>query len=99
MSAEWQFKVGTKATLILDSWLCGSLPSPRAVVYSARFLPTVSLFPPYNLIVAAPRLWNELPLEIRSAKTQVSLRKKLKTYIFGQAFPTQLLCGLVWPRR
>ena len=38
--------------------------------------------------VAAPRLWNELPLEIRSAKTQTSFRKKLKTYFFGQAFPT-----------
>ena len=38
--------------------------------------------------VAAPGHWNELPLEIRSAKTQVSFRKKLKTYFFGQAFPT-----------
>ena len=38
--------------------------------------------------VAAPRLWNELPSEIRSAKTQISFRKKLKTYFFGQAFPT-----------
>ena len=42
--------------------------------------------------VAAPRLWNELPLEIRSANPQISSRKKLKTYFFGQAFPT-------WPRR
>ena len=38
--------------------------------------------------VAAPGHWNELPLEIRSAKTQVSFRKKMKTYFFGQAFPT-----------
>ena len=38
--------------------------------------------------VAAPRLWNDLPLEIRFAKTQFSFRKKLKTYFFGQAFPT-----------
>ena len=38
--------------------------------------------------VAAPKLWNELHLEIRSAKTQISSRKKLKTYFFGQAFPT-----------
>ena len=38
--------------------------------------------------VAAPRLWNELPLEIRSAKTQISSREKLKTYFFGRAFPT-----------
>ena len=38
--------------------------------------------------VAAPRLWNEHPLEIRSSKTQMSFRKKLKTDFFGQAFPT-----------
>ena len=38
--------------------------------------------------VAAPRFWNELPLEIRSVKTQISFRKKLKSYFFGQAFPT-----------
>ena len=30
--------------------------------------------------VAAPRLWNELPLEIRSAKTQISLVRRHKTY-------------------
>ena len=36
--------------------------------------------------VAAPRLWNELPLEIRSAKTQISFRKKLKTYFFVRIF-------------
>ena len=47
--------------------------------------------------VAAHRLWNELPLEIRSAKTQFSFRKKLKTYFFGQAFPTLILGGPVGP--
>ena len=36
--------------------------------------------------VAAPRLWNELPLEIRSAKTQISFWKKLKTYFFVRLF-------------
>ena len=38
--------------------------------------------------VAAPRLWNELPLEIRSVNTSILFRKKLKTCFFGQAFPT-----------
>ena len=38
--------------------------------------------------VVAPRLWNELPLDIRSAETQISFRKELKTYFFGQTFPT-----------
>ena len=47
--------------------------------------------------VAAPRLWNELPLEIRSAETQNSFRKKLKTFFFGQAFSTLILGGPVGP--
>ena len=38
--------------------------------------------------VAAPRLWNELPLEIRQSKTSDVFRKKLKTLYFGQAFPS-----------
>ena len=38
--------------------------------------------------VAATRLCNELPSEIRSAKTQISFRRKLKTYFFGKAFST-----------
>ena len=36
--------------------------------------------------VAAPKLWNRLPLNIRSAKTQISFRKKLKTYFFVRLF-------------
>ena len=39
LSPEEQFKVGIKATLILDSRLCGSLHSPRDVVYSASIIP------------------------------------------------------------
>ena len=36
--------------------------------------------------VAAHRLWNEPPLEIRSAKTQISFRKYLKTYFLVRLF-------------
>ena len=36
--------------------------------------------------VAAPRLWNKLPLEIRSAKTQISFCKKLKTFFLVRLF-------------
>ena len=35
---------------------------------------------------AALRIWNELHLEIRSAKTQISSRKKLKTYFLVRLF-------------
>ena len=38
--------------------------------------------------VAAPNLFNKLPLKICSTKTQIISRKKLKTYFFAQAFPT-----------
>ena len=47
--------------------------------------------------VAAPRLSNELLSEICSAKTQISFRKKLKTYFFGQVFSTWILGGPVGP--
>ena len=36
--------------------------------------------------VAAPRLWNEHPLEIRSAKTRISFRKKLKHIFLVRLF-------------
>lgn len=38
--------------------------------------------------VAAPKLWNGLPLEIRSSESVDSFRRKLKTFYFGQAFPS-----------
>ena len=36
---------------------------------------------------AAPRLWNLLPLDIRSAATLLSFRSKLKTHFFDLCFP------------
>ena len=36
--------------------------------------------------LAAPRLWNSLPSEIRSAQTVITFKKKLKTYLFNQWF-------------
>ena len=38
--------------------------------------------------VAASKLWNHLPGEIRTSKTVHSFRKKLKTFYLNQAFPT-----------
>ena len=37
---------------------------------------------------AAPHLWNYLPNNIRTARTYISFRKNLKTYLLNQAFPT-----------
>ena len=35
---------------------------------------------------AAPRLWNALPLELRTAPSEASFKKQLKTHFFRQAF-------------
>ena len=40
-----------------------------------------------SFVVAAPRLWNKLPLEIREAKSVTIFRKKLKTHLFTLDLP------------
>ena len=35
----------------------------------------------------APMIWNDLPDEVRSANSLASFRSKLKSYLFGKAFP------------
>ena len=42
-----------------------------------------------SFVVAAPRLWNKLPLEIREAKSLTIFWKKLKTPIYIR--PTTLI--------
>ena len=34
-----------------------------------------------------PMIWNDLPDDVRSAKSLSSFRKKLKTYLFEKAYP------------
>ena len=36
--------------------------------------------------VAAPKLWNNLSLDIRNSKTMSKFRKLLKTYLYKQAY-------------
>ena len=36
--------------------------------------------------VAAPRLWNSLPLELKAASSLTSFKRKLKMYLFLQAY-------------
>ena len=38
------------------------------------------------LIIAAPRLWNELPLSIRTSPSLEVFKKNLKTYLMLQAY-------------
>ena len=35
----------------------------------------------------APKIWNDLPQDARSATSVASFRKKLKTYLFAKAYP------------
>ena len=39
-----------------------------------------------SFMAAAPRLWNSLPVSIRSACTKSGFREKLKTFLFSKAF-------------
>ena len=39
-----------------------------------------------SFMAAAPRLWNSLPLGIRSAGTKSDFKQKLKTFLFPKAF-------------
>jgi len=38
------------------------------------------------LAVVAPRLWNSIPLELRSSSSIDIFKQHLKTYLFKQAF-------------
>ena len=40
----------------------------------------------------APKIWNELPDDVRSATSIASFRKKLKAYLFCQAFSILPIC-------
>ena len=39
-----------------------------------------------SFMAAAPRLWNSLPISIRSACTKSDFKQKLKTFLFSKAF-------------
>ena len=39
-------------------------------------------------LVAAPQLWNCIPLELKKSKSPQSIREKIKTLYFGQNFPS-----------
>ena len=68
----------------------------RRSVHSNRYLSKPSFDPKihkskvhfnYSFDVDAPDLWNDLPLEIRTATNHLGFRKMLKTYLFQKAFP------------
>ena len=41
----------------------------------------------YSFVFDAPKIWNDLPQDVRSSTSVASFRKKLKTYLFAKAYP------------
>ena len=39
------------------------------------------------LVIAAPTVWNSLPVSIKSEGNIVPFRRRLKTYLFNAAYP------------
>ena len=40
-----------------------------------------------SFVYDAPMIWNDLPDEVHSANSLASFRSKLKSYLFGKAYP------------
>ena len=40
----------------------------------------------HSFVFDAPKIWNELPHDMRSATSVASFRKKLKTYLFAKVY-------------
>jgi hypothetical protein len=75
-----------------------SLLKPYVQTRTLRSGSTDLLFVPAHMIdiearrfsVVAPRLWNTLPLDIRTAPSVTSFKSRLITYLFSQALPREL---------
>ncbi|KAI5614117.1 hypothetical protein C0J50_3838, partial [Silurus asotus] len=55
------------------------------LVYKAKNGPAPSYLSKYNsrlFSVLAPRWWNELPLDVRTAESLIIFKRELKTYLF-----------------
>jgi len=40
-----------------------------------------------SFAAAGPRLWNSLPVDVQSAPSLTTFRRKLKTHLFRQSYP------------
>ena len=70
-------------------WLCDFYVWPFDLILTNNDLvvPRARLrFGERAFSVAAPRLWNSLPVDIRNAATQDTFKKKLKTFMFYKHF-------------
>ncbi|GAA6096744.1 uncharacterized protein LOC125140204, partial, partial [Tachysurus ichikawai] len=73
-----------------------ALITPRTAPRTLRSTSTARLVPPSLRVrgkyttrlfsVLAPRWWNELPLEVRTAESLAIFKRRLKTYLFRKHF-------------
>ena len=98
------FRIIFKLLLIVYKALNGKAPSyiykllsyrnfPRSLRTSGQELLTVPLaklktYGDRAFSTAAPRLWNNLPLNIRKSASEDIFKKNLKTYLFKEAYDT-----------
>ena len=57
------------------------------VCLSVRILAKSSKHFGLSFAYDAPKIWNDLPDDVHSATSLYSLRRKLKTFPFAQAYP------------
>ena len=54
--------------------------------YLVRIIKTLTTLGDRAFVAAAPKLWNNLPSDIRMAKSVDTFKKLLKTHLFSKAF-------------
>ena len=62
------------------------LPSNDGILLSHPNFKTLTTLGDRAFFASAPKLWNDLPLEIRMAKSVDTFKTFLKTYLFSKAF-------------
>ena len=72
-------------TRYLESGIKGVASSDKLLLSYPRFKSKATLGD-RSFTCAAPKLWNALPFEIRSASTVSIFKTKLKTHLFRHAF-------------
>jgi len=66
----------------------------KPIYYNFFYLITISVFgqdvknttTSHTFWAAAPKLWNNLPLFVKSSRSYYVLKRRLKSYLFAQVF-------------
>ena len=72
------------------------------IMYANRQLPpckSLSTLDDRSLYMAAPKLWNDLPLFIRNISSVNVFKKALETHLFQKAFPSQFIVFIIFIKK